>query len=70
MPSSYRERQQVPYRLQAEGSASKGEGGEEECAICQDEFSGGQRVAVLPCRHAFHEACIHKWLLRRATCPM
>lgn len=56
--------------LQAEGSAAKGEGGEEECAICQDEFGGGQRVAVLPCQHAFHEACIHKWLLQRATCPM
>ncbi|KZW00612.1 hypothetical protein EXIGLDRAFT_695147 [Exidia glandulosa HHB12029] len=26
-------------------------------------------VLALPCRHAFHAACLHPWLSRRTTCP-
>ena len=31
----------------------------------------GEAVSSLPCEHAFHEACISKWLCeRRVACPM
>jgi hypothetical protein len=52
------------------GNGGKCAAGGEECAICQEEFAGGQKVAALPCRHAFHEPCIAMWLQRKATCPM
>ncbi|PKH53310.1 hypothetical protein CRG98_050336, partial [Punica granatum] len=35
-----------------------------KCAICLDDFMGGDQCRVLAhCRHAFHRACVEKWLL-------
>ncbi|KAG7544968.1 Zinc finger RING-type [Arabidopsis suecica] len=41
-----------------------------ECAICITEFSDGDEIRILPlCSHAFHVACIDKWLTSRSSCP-
>jgi hypothetical protein len=40
------------------------------CVICLCEFEVGDRLMSLPCAHAFHCACISKWLRRAKTCPL
>ncbi|KAJ2004896.1 hypothetical protein GGI04_002443 [Coemansia thaxteri] len=44
---------------------------EENCAVCLEDFTAGDEVRRLPCRHFFHIACIDPWLSERsATCPL
>ncbi|KAG0363034.1 hypothetical protein BGZ54_008373, partial [Gamsiella multidivaricata] len=41
------------------------------CAVCLDEFSDGEEIRMLPCRHEFHCECIDPWLVRKSsTCPL
>jgi hypothetical protein len=40
----------------------------EECAICFDELSSGELMA-LPCGHVFHTTCVSNWLARHPFCP-
>lgn len=41
------------------------------CVVCMDDFSTGDRVLRLSCKHAFHPACIRKWLTEcKPSCPM
>ena len=48
---------------------------EETCAVCLGEFAAGEELRVLLCGHAYHTACIDKWLHRKAatgapSCPL
>ncbi|KAI8866867.1 hypothetical protein GQ42DRAFT_127619, partial [Ramicandelaber brevisporus] len=44
---------------------------ETNCSICIEEFSIGDQVRTLPCRHTFHASCIDPWLsTTNATCPL
>ncbi|KAI8867389.1 hypothetical protein GQ42DRAFT_126814 [Ramicandelaber brevisporus] len=44
---------------------------ETNCSICIEEFSIGDQVRTLPCRHKFHASCIDPWLsTTNATCPL
>ncbi|KAJ4963203.1 hypothetical protein NE237_023142 [Protea cynaroides] len=42
----------------------------ETCTVCQEEFSVGFEVKVMPCGHAFHGDCIIKWLQQSHFCPL
>jgi len=42
-----------------------------ECGVCLQPVEANSRVVQLPCRHAFHEKCISKWLTQcKNTCPL
>jgi len=42
-----------------------------ECPVCLVPYVAGDVVRLLPdCQHAFHAACIDRWLYSKATCPM
>lgn len=41
------------------------------CSICTEDFSVGEDVRVLPCKHQFHPSCIDPWLVNvSGTCPL
>eukprot|EP00171_Calliarthron_tuberculosum_P005168 IDg5168t1 len=42
---------------------------EKDCAVCLENLRI-QRACRLPCKHAFHLACILKWVTRRPVCPL
>lgn len=42
-----------------------------ECPICLSEINTDNEVAVItPCNHAFHEACLRRWMVEQSICPM
>ncbi|KAJ1896146.1 hypothetical protein LPJ66_004171 [Kickxella alabastrina] len=46
---------------------------ETSCAICLCNYSPGESLRLLPCRHAFHQKCIDTWLLSKnmtVHCPV
>ena len=48
-----------------------GDGKEDTCAICVDEFENGTSIKTLPCNHVFHANCIDEWLSKYSSvCPL
>eukprot|EP00928_Gymnodinium_smaydae_P008606 TRINITY_DN13130_c0_g1_i1.p1 TRINITY_DN13130_c0_g1~~TRINITY_DN13130_c0_g1_i1.p1 ORF type:complete len:258 (-),score=26.88 TRINITY_DN13130_c0_g1_i1:167-865(-) len=44
---------------------------QQSCTICQGDFTPTERLAKLPCQHAFHQHCIGRWLTQhRNSCPL
>ncbi|SCV71012.1 BQ2448_3774 [Microbotryum intermedium] len=41
----------------------------QDCTICQDPATVGDRFLVLQCKHAFHDECLVPWLEQSGTCP-
>jgi hypothetical protein len=42
----------------------------EECCLCLEEYTRGEEVLKLHCRHLFHEGCLGPWLTKSLTCPL
>ncbi|KAJ0969513.1 hypothetical protein J5N97_022390 [Dioscorea zingiberensis] len=41
------------------------------CAICLEDYTVGEKIRVLPCRHKFHACCVDAWLTAwRSFCPV
>lgn len=55
---------QLPCRTVAEQDAAS------RCPVCLKQHAAGERVATLPCRHAFHHACITPWLQKTSSWPV
>ena len=39
-----------------------------DCSICFEHLHAGS-IIVLPCDHAFHDACLLRWARTSPTCP-
>ncbi len=40
------------------------------CVVCQCDYEAGDRLAVLPCKHRYHEGCAREALGARKACPL
>lgn len=40
------------------------------CAVCLEEFSHNEYIAMCRCAHCFHMICLLQWLKHRNFCPM
>jgi len=50
--------------------AGRAEDDEDVCAVCLCEMAQGETLCTLACRHAFHHACISRWLRLSVACPL
>ena len=50
--------------FQKEGSLA------DDCAVCQENYTEGEEIIHLPCKHIFHPSCILNWLELNGTCPV
>ncbi|CAI0384631.1 unnamed protein product [Linum tenue] len=41
-----------------------------QCAVCLEDFELGAEAKEMPCKHKFHEGCIHPWLELHSSCPV
>lgn len=41
-----------------------------QCSICTEAYEVGELMRTLPCLHAFHAACIDRWLQQSTICPV
>lgn len=47
------------------------ENAREQCLVCLDEWQQDDEVRILACHHAFHAACVDRWLEHSSnTCPL
>ena len=76
MPADLRDTYAPPCTYAEAMAADGGAHGEEsrlpgsgECLVCQSELLPTDRVRLLPCRHAFHVACVDPWFERSTCCP-
>ncbi|KAF3774493.1 RING finger protein 122 [Nymphaea thermarum] len=45
--------------------------GDDECAICCEEFDSDDHILVTTCHHTFHHSCLFEWLTRLPlSCPL
>jgi len=52
------------------GGSKKTRERQEECAVCQEEFSSGEKLRELECTHRYHKHCVDTWLAENSTCPI
>ena len=53
----------------AQSATSQPSNAARDCNICLSQMETSETLRALPCAHAFHAACINRWLSRAHTCP-
>lgn len=43
---------------------------DETCCICLEPVAAFLPIPALRCRHAFHAACLERWVAIRSVCPL
>ena len=43
--------------------------GLDDCAVCLAAIKVAEKIAILPCRHVFHDACLAPWFQQHNSCP-
>lgn len=61
---SLRQRQYSPCNLQVASAE------QEPCCICREDYSEGEGIGTLECKHDFHTDCIKQWLMIKNLCPI
>ncbi|RKO97171.1 hypothetical protein CXG81DRAFT_3810, partial [Caulochytrium protostelioides] len=59
--------EELPYKKWREGMAGVND---QRCSICLEDYTRGERLITLPCRHVFHKTCISMWLQSHKECPI
>jgi len=60
-------------KLEDPAAAEDDDDDDTRCGICLYPFAKGEKLKTLHCKHEFHSACIHQWLLMgdgQCFCPM
>ncbi|KAJ7170242.1 hypothetical protein C8R43DRAFT_875845, partial [Mycena crocata] len=43
----------------------------DRCGICMTQFKKAERARLSDgCKHAFHDGCLARWVVRSRTCPL
>ncbi|KAJ7634669.1 hypothetical protein FB45DRAFT_744590 [Roridomyces roridus] len=43
----------------------------DRCGICMTQFKNADHARMIDvCKHAFHERCLARWVMRSRTCPL
>ena len=63
-------------RMNDDAATASGGGGDDDaeesttCPVCMADVEDGDVLRTLPCLHAYHAACIDRWLEAHKTCPV
>lgn len=61
---SLRQRKYSPCNLEVASAE------QEPCCICREDYSEGEGIGTLDCKHDFHTDCIRQWLMIKNLCPI
>ena len=39
------------------------------CSVCYEDFTLGETVLQLPCKHCYHSNCVISWIKMKNSCP-
>ena len=42
----------------------------DSCCVCLEDFVDDVSIAVLPCKHGFHQHCVKIWIEKKRKCPI
>ncbi|CAL5015050.1 unnamed protein product [Urochloa decumbens] len=43
---------------------------DKKCSVCQEEYTAGEEVGKMACKHYYHMPCIRHWLRQKNWCPI
>lgn len=48
----------------------EGDGQQDQCSVCMEQFQDGEQLRLLPCMHKYHKCCIDEWFNSSPACPV